>query len=137
VLVIVVPMLAPIMIGTAPCTVIEPEATNATSIDVVVELLCNTAVTRRPMNSPLNGFIVASPMTSLSPEPILYREATINLIAKTKSTNVPISDSAIRKPSRVPAGGISLFNLSDSAFNLMSFKGNRTRNLLQILKIRT
>lgn len=39
VLVIVVPMLAPIIIGTAPGSESEPEATSATVKDVVVELL--------------------------------------------------------------------------------------------------
>ena len=39
VLVIVVPTFAPIMMGMALSMVIEPEATNATTIAVVVELL--------------------------------------------------------------------------------------------------
>jgi hypothetical protein len=39
VLVIVVPTLAPIIIGIALRSVIEPEATNATTNAVVVELL--------------------------------------------------------------------------------------------------
>lgn len=39
VLVIVVPTFAPIMIGVALCSVIDPDATNATTREVVVELL--------------------------------------------------------------------------------------------------
>ena len=38
-LVMVVPMFAPIMIGTALSNVIEPDATSATVSDVVAELL--------------------------------------------------------------------------------------------------
>ena len=53
VLVIVVPMLAPIMIGTAFCRVMEPDATKATTRDVVVELLCNIAVISNPINKPV------------------------------------------------------------------------------------
>ena len=39
VLVIVVPTFAPMIIGTAPSSVIDPDATRATAIDVVAELL--------------------------------------------------------------------------------------------------
>ena len=39
VLVIVVPMLAPMIIGIAACSEMDPEATNATTIEVVAELL--------------------------------------------------------------------------------------------------
>ena len=39
VLVMVVPTLAPMMIGTAPSIVIEPDATRATTIEVTAELL--------------------------------------------------------------------------------------------------
>ena len=64
VLVIVVPMLAPMIMGTALWMVIEPDATSATVSDVVVELLCNMAVVRSPINSPVKGFDVAKSIVS-------------------------------------------------------------------------
>jgi len=63
-LVMVVPTLAPIMMGMELCTVMEPEATSATTSDVVVELLWSMAVISRPMKRPLNGLAVASRMVS-------------------------------------------------------------------------
>ena len=39
VLVMVVPMLAPMIMGTAACNEMEPEATRATTMEVVAELL--------------------------------------------------------------------------------------------------
>lgn len=39
VLVMVVPTLAPIIMGTAPSNVIDPDATSATAMEVVAELL--------------------------------------------------------------------------------------------------
>ena len=66
VLVIVVPMLAPIIIGMALSTEIDPAATNAITSDVLVELLCSRAVIRIPMKSPLKGFDVAKSMVSVN-----------------------------------------------------------------------
>lgn len=62
--VIVVPMFAPMMMGMALSNVSAPEATSATTSDVVVELLCNIAVITSPMNRPVNGFDVASKIVS-------------------------------------------------------------------------
>lgn len=59
VLVIVVPTLAPMIIGMALSSVIDPEATNATTSAVVVELLWIMAVISKPMKSAVNGFEVA------------------------------------------------------------------------------
>ena len=62
VLVIVVPTFAPIIIGMAASTEIDPEATKATTSEVDVELLCNIAVMSNPISNPLNGFEVANKM---------------------------------------------------------------------------
>ena len=59
VLVMVVPTLAPIMIGIPLSSVIDPEATRATTRAVVVELLWIIAVISNPMNKAVNGFEVA------------------------------------------------------------------------------
>lgn len=64
VLVIVVPMLAPIIMGMAFGIVIEPDATSATVNEVVVELLCNMAVISSPINNPVKGLEVANKMVS-------------------------------------------------------------------------
>jgi len=69
VLVIVVPMLAPMIMGTAPSRVSDPEATKATASDVVVELLWIIAVTNNPMNNPVKGFDVANKMVLLTSAP--------------------------------------------------------------------
>lgn len=62
--VIVVPTFAPIIMGMALSRVSAFDATNATTSDVVVELLCSMAVITRPMNSPVKGLDVANRMVS-------------------------------------------------------------------------
>ena len=64
VLVMVVPMLAPMMMGMAPRKETDPDATNATTIEVVAELLCKIALTNKPMNNPVKGLVVASSIVS-------------------------------------------------------------------------
>jgi hypothetical protein len=44
--------------GTALCNVSDPDATMATTIAVVVELLWIIAVTSNPINNPVKGFEV-------------------------------------------------------------------------------
>ena len=88
VLVIVVPMLAPITIGMALSTVIEPAATKAITSEVVVELLWNRAVMRIPINNPLNGFDVANSIVSVKGPESLLDEWTNNVSAKRKSKSV-------------------------------------------------
>ena len=89
VLVIVVPMLAPMIIGTAPCNVIEPEATRATTSEVVVELLCNIAVIRSPMNKPVNGLEVANKMVSATFLPKCCRDDVIRSRENKNKINAP------------------------------------------------
>lgn len=64
VLVMVVPTFAPIIMGMALCSVIEPEATKATTNAVVVELLWIMAVISNPINNAVNGLDVAKIMVS-------------------------------------------------------------------------
>ena len=59
VLVMVVPMLAPMTMGMAPSMEIAPPATMPTISEVVVELLCTSDVARTPINSPTSGKEVA------------------------------------------------------------------------------
>lgn len=87
VLVIVVPTLAPIIIGTAPCKEIEPEAINATVIAVVAELLCMSAVTNSPIKSPVNGFEVASKIISAASLPKCWSDAIIKSRVNRKINN--------------------------------------------------
>ena len=87
VLVIVVPTLAPIMMGVAFCKVIDPDATRATTKDVVVELLWSIAVMRRPINNPVNGLAVAIRIVSATFLPICCRDEVIKSNANRKSTN--------------------------------------------------
>ena len=64
VLVIVVPTLAPMMMGIALSSVIDPDATNATVNAVVVELLWIIAVMSNPMKSAAKGLAVATNIIS-------------------------------------------------------------------------
>jgi hypothetical protein len=89
VLVIVVPTLAPIIIGIALCRVREPEATRATTTDVVVELLCNIAVINKPINRPVNGFEVANRIVSVTFFPMYCNDEVIRSRANRKRTNAP------------------------------------------------
>jgi hypothetical protein len=89
VLVIVVPTLAPIMIGIALCNVRDPDATSATTTDVVVELLCNIAVISNPMNSPVKGFEVANRIVSVAFLPMCCNDDVIRSKANRKRTKAP------------------------------------------------
>ena len=95
-LVMVVPILAPMIIGTALGKVIEPEATSATTSDVVVELLCNIAVMRSPMNNPVNGLEVANKMVSATFLPRCCRDEVI----KSRENKNRIKAPSIYNPMR-------------------------------------
>ena len=60
VLVIVVPMLAPRIIGTAASTVSVPEPTSPTIVDVEADEDCTRTVARIPANSPATGLSTLS-----------------------------------------------------------------------------
>jgi hypothetical protein len=96
VLVMVVPTLAPMMMGIALSIVIDPEATNATTNAVVVELLWIMAVISRPMNNPVNGLEVARMMVSAADLPKCCRDDTIRSSANTKSISVPMMYNTLR-----------------------------------------
>ena len=68
VLVTVVPIFAPIIIGTAPDSVTVPDPTIATINDEVVEELWNKVVAKIPIKSATNGFPVVD-ITSLAKSP--------------------------------------------------------------------
>lgn len=89
VLVMVVPMFAPMMMGIALCSVIDPEATSATTSEVVVELLCNIAVIRRPMNKPVKGFEVASKIVSATFLPRCCSEEVMRSSENKNRMNAP------------------------------------------------
>jgi len=89
VLVIVVPMFAPMIIGTALCRVIDPDATRATTSDVVVELLCSIAVMRSPMNNPVNGLDVANSIVSATFFPKCCSDDVIKSSANRNRINAP------------------------------------------------
>ncbi len=59
VLVTVVPIFAPMIMGTAVLTWTSPEATRPTINDVVTEEDCTRVVARMPTSSPSTGFMSA------------------------------------------------------------------------------
>ena len=80
------PMLAPSTIGTACCKVRFPEATIATTLAVTVELLWIKAVTSKPINRLMNGFLVALRMSNAIP-PLIFPTPTVSRsMAKMKSS---------------------------------------------------
>ena len=68
----VVPMFAPMIIGTALLIESTPEATKATTIDVVVPELWIILVTKIPINKPTKGFEVVAirPSAKGAPKPL-------------------------------------------------------------------
>jgi hypothetical protein len=84
VLVVVVPMLAPMMMGTANSMVSAPEATNPTTIVVVVEELWIMLVARNPMRSPASGSDAVLRSCSARPLPLILNAALINSILAKK-----------------------------------------------------
>ena len=76
-LVMVVPTFAPMIMGTAPSNAIEPEATRATTMEVVAELLCIIAVMSNPMKRPVKGFEVARIMVSAAVSPRCRKDEII------------------------------------------------------------
>jgi hypothetical protein len=78
----VVPTFAPMMMGTALCNVTDPDATSATTMDVVAELLCSIAVTSRPINKPVKGFDVARNI-----DPVMFFPMFCNDVVMRSSEN--------------------------------------------------
>jgi hypothetical protein len=115
VLVIVVPTLAPIIIGIALCKEMDPDATNATTSAVVVELLCNMAVTNNPINNPVNGFEVAIKIVSAADVPKCCNDDTIRSSANTNNTSVPIMYNTLTM--LLHGGGLDFMGSSGSNNN--------------------
>lgn len=88
VLVIVVPMLAPIIIGTAVFRSIDDDATAVTIMAVVVELLCIKAVDNSPINRPINGLEAALIISSIAPSPVSLNDSPMRSRANRKM-NIP------------------------------------------------
>lgn len=95
-LVIVVPILAPIIMGIALSSVTDPDATSATTRAVVVELLCNIAVMSNPMNRPVNGLDVATRIVSAAFFPKCCSDEVIKSSAKRKSRKAPRIETTTR-----------------------------------------
>lgn len=105
-------MLAPIIIGMALSMVMEPEATNATTKLVAVELLCIMAVISRPIKSAVNGLEVAKRMASAAVLPRFCSDEIIKSRANTNNTNVPsmyrifLNRSQLKGVGRRGVGGV-------------------------------
>lgn len=112
----VVPTFAPIMIGIALCMGIEPEATKATTSDVVVELLWIIAVLSNPIKSAVKGLDVAITIVAAAVLPKCCNEVTINSRANTKSSNVPKMYRDFRIESHKLLAGFTVGD--DSTLNL-------------------
>ncbi len=84
VFVIVVPMLAPMMIGMATEMLSAPEATRPTTIVVVVEELWIRLVARNPMMSPARGSDAVDTNCSAKPRPAILKAALIRSMEKKK-----------------------------------------------------
>ncbi len=78
VLVVVVPMLAPMITGTASCTVRMSDATSPTTIVVVVEELWIRLVARKPISRPASGSAVVFRSCSASPRPPILNAVLIS-----------------------------------------------------------
>jgi len=97
ILVMVVPTLAPIIMGIAPSSVSAPEATIATTRAVVVELLCNMAVITSPMNNPVNGLDVAVKIVSAAFFVMCCNEDVNSSRAKRNNKKAPRTYNTIRR----------------------------------------
>ena len=74
----------------------DPEATSTTVTDVVVELLCITAVISNPIKKAVNGSDVAATRVSATLLPRCCKDETINSIANMKSNSNPRIGSVFR-----------------------------------------
>lgn len=126
VLVMVVPILAPIIIGMALSKAIEPEATSATTIAVVVELLWIIAVISSPMKRPVKGLDVARIMVSAADLPRCCKEAIIRSSANTNSTNVPMIYSTLVNPLQFEEGCSIETGCSTFLINIQEANHTRT-----------
>ena len=83
-MVIVVPIFAPMIIGTAFVILSAPPETIATTMAVVAEELWIIEVARRPIMRPVNGFEVVLIRSSAKPFPRSLKESPMRLMATKK-----------------------------------------------------
>lgn len=94
----VVPTLAPMIMLMDWPRVITPEFTKPTTMTVVAEELCITAVTRRPVRKPTTGLSVSLPSTCLRLLPARRsRDCPMMFIPKRKRLRPPSSVKASKK----------------------------------------
>jgi hypothetical protein len=84
VFVMVVPMFAPMMIGTAKDMLRAPDATNPTTTVVVVDEDWMRLVARNPMMSPARGSDAVETSCSANPRPAILKAALIRSMEKKK-----------------------------------------------------
>jgi hypothetical protein len=96
VLVIVVPTLAPMMMGIALSSEIDWDATSATAIEVVVELLCTIAVARTPMRKLVKGFEVATIIDSVAMGLRFLSAEVIRSIEYKNNNSTPVMYNPLR-----------------------------------------
>lgn len=89
----VVPMLAPITIGIALVKSIDPLATMATIIDVVVELLCKIAVANNPINKLIKGLEVTESIGFTLPLPKCPKEEISRSIENKKIIRISTTEN--------------------------------------------
>lgn len=84
-------MLAPIMTAILLSKLISCDCTNDIRIEVVALLLCIMAVTKVPIKTPVNGFIVAFSSMSLSELPATLCKLVLNISRPNRNTDKPPS----------------------------------------------
>jgi hypothetical protein len=84
VFVVVVPMFAPMTMGTANSMVRVPEATNPTTMVVVVDELWIMPVATKPMSNPATGSDTMLMSCSAKPRPANLKAELIRSILKKK-----------------------------------------------------
>ena len=106
VLVTLVPILAPMIMGTAPFNDNVSEATSVTMMAVVVELLCISAVANKPIKSATRGSLVMLKACSTRSEPISLKPL---LIRSSESRKIKrVNNTSQMRGSKVSI----LFNMS-------------------------
>jgi hypothetical protein len=77
------------MMGTALSREIDRDATSATAMEVVVELLCSIAVVRIPIRNPVKGFDVATMIDLVASGLKCPSADAIRSMAKRNNTSTP------------------------------------------------
>ena len=106
--VIVVPMLAPIMMGTACIRVITPAFTRPMTITEVAEELWIMAVTAAPMPTPEKRLPQILPSSFFIPEPALFSSASLIKFIPTIKIPTPASSQIILCKSCIISSGVNM-----------------------------